>query len=179
MVILKNKINYSFEDKEWLYNEYINKRKTVKQIAKECKVSASPIRLRLEKYNIPKRSQKDRIKEENPNWKGGIIYMNGYKKILMKNHPKACKNGYVYEHTLIMEKETMRSLRPEEDVHHIDENKENNNINNLYLCKDYGEHMKIHRQLKKIALQIYKSKDFCSIDFDKEKGQYYIKERKN
>ncbi len=165
----------NYNNKEWLYKEYITKEKHIHEIANENNVSYSVIQRRLVKFDIPRRSQKDRKREKNPNWKGGISKRNGYITLLKHNHPKADRDGYVYEHIFVMEKHIGRALTSEEEIHHIDENKTNNRINNLYLCKDYGEHMQIHQSLGKIALDIYKLGEFYSIDFDHNKGQYYIK----
>ncbi len=44
-------------------------------------------------------------------------------------------------HRYIMEKHLRRKLKKGEVVHHIDENKTNNNISNLRLYKSHSEHM--------------------------------------
>lgn len=56
------------------------------------------------------------------------------------NHPYS-NNGYVCEHRLKMEKKIGRYLQPGEEVHHIDGNKLNNNLNNLILFKNHSEHI--------------------------------------
>ena len=43
----------------------------------------------------------------------------------------------------IMEREIGRPLKPDEDVHHIDENPLNNDISNLEICH-HGEHQRDH-----------------------------------
>lgn len=70
----------------------------------------------------------------NPNWKGGrTIDSYGYVKILSPNHPFKDSKGYVKEHRLVMENHLGRYLRQNELVHHRDENKQNNKIENLQL----------------------------------------------
>lgn len=84
------------------------------------------------------------------NWKGGIIIQEGYRYVLCPNHPRAkSKKGYVAEHVLVMEKILRRYLKPEEIVHHKDENKLNNKPKNLKLFKNKSEHNKIHKRKNK------------------------------
>lgn len=56
--------------------------------------------------------------------------------------------GYIkeygkHQHRLVMEKKLGRKLTSNEIVHHVDDNKHNNNINNLKLLTR-AEHMNIH-----------------------------------
>ncbi len=67
----------------------------------------------------------------------------GYTLIRFPEHPHAKPNGYVYEHRLIMEVEIGRFLNRDEHVHHKNENKSDNNIENLVL-KDKHQHHKDH-----------------------------------
>jgi hypothetical protein len=57
---------------------------------------------------------------KNPNWKGGRHQdKHGYIHIKMPLHPNARKNGYVFEHTLVMAEDLGRPLEKGEIVHHI------------------------------------------------------------
>ena len=78
------------------------------------------------------------------NWKGGIIYNNGYRLIKCQNteHPHQFRGGYIYEHRHVMEQSIDRYLTPSEKVHHVDGNIKNNNIENLVLCKSNSDHFK-------------------------------------
>lgn len=71
--------------------------------------------------------------EDSPSWKGGRRIEEGYVLIYLPDHPKAKSNGYVREHTVIMEKVLGRSLHKDENVHHKNGNKEDNRIENLEL----------------------------------------------
>jgi hypothetical protein len=73
-----------------------------------------------------------------------FIIKKGYKKLLIPEHHRADKKGYVFEHIVVMEKELNRKLFPKEEIHHIDKNKENNKIDNLMLFKSHSEHMDYH-----------------------------------
>ena len=48
----------------------------------------------------------------------------------MPEHINSDENGLIYEHQLMAEKKIGRPLKEEEVVHHIDENKTNNSLNN-------------------------------------------------
>lgn len=69
--------------------------------------------------------------ENNHNWKGGrSTSSHGYPLLRMPNHPRA-SNGYVFEHIVVLESKLQRSLLPDEDSHHLDEIKTDNNPENL------------------------------------------------
>ena len=78
--------------------------------------------------------------------RGDYIIKKGYKKIIHPNHHRADSKGYVREHILVMEKKLGRPIKYPEVIHHIDGNKLNNNPDNLQLCKNNSEHIKIHRK---------------------------------
>jgi hypothetical protein len=58
------------------------------------------------------------------------------------------------EHRYLMEKKLGRSLTKGEVVHHIDGNGNNNNLNNLSLCKNRSEHTRIHGLSKKYKCSV-------------------------
>jgi hypothetical protein len=68
----------------------------------------------------------------------------GYKKIYFPSHPYAMADGCVYEHRWIMEGLIGRYLSPEEQVHHKDEDKSNNDPTNLIHCPTQKDHSKEH-----------------------------------
>ncbi len=72
-----------------------------------------------------------KIKELNPQWKGGIKYSGGYVSIKSPNHPFKTITGYVLEHRLVMEKHLKRYLKPYEIIHHKNAVKDDNRIENL------------------------------------------------
>lgn len=78
-------------------------------------------------------------------WKGGRIRMLGYILINSPNHPNKNSLGYVREHRLIVEKKIGRYLKKGEVIHHINEIKDDNRIENLMLFPNESEHMKLHR----------------------------------
>jgi hypothetical protein len=90
--------------------------------------------------------------EHNPNYGGGkYIDDKGYVRVLKQEHPSNIK-GYVYEHRLVMEDYLGRFLEPWETVHHINEIKVDNRVENFYLCT-VPEHSAVHREGKKPTQQ--------------------------
>lgn len=86
-----------------------------------------------------------------PGFKGGrYIDDKGYVKILRPDHPKNIR-GYIYEHRAVMELYLNRMLQPWETVHHINEIKIDNRVENLFLCTPQ-EHSAIHREGKKPSI---------------------------
>ncbi len=85
----------------------------------------------------------------NPAWKNGeTIDKRGYVLVHQPNHPAANSQGYVRKHRLVMEQILGRSLRPDEVVHHIDDNPANNDPANLRLYDCNGDHLSETRKGK-------------------------------
>jgi len=87
---------------------------------------------------------KQRIGKNNPNWKGGIKEEGGYIWIFSPFHPHARRN-YAKRANLIMEEHIGRYLLEDETVHHKNNNRKDDRIKNLQMCKNRSEHMSIHR----------------------------------
>lgn len=86
---------------------------------------------------------------KNGRWKGGKIKTTeGYIYIYKPNHPFSRKDRYVREHRLVMEKYLGRYLKPEEVVHHINNIKSDNRLENLILFNTKSEHRKFHNRNK-------------------------------
>ena len=61
--------------------------------------------------------------------KNKITHSKGYILVYNPLHPFCNKDGYIPEHRLVVEKKINRIVNPLlEDVHHIDENKQNNKL---------------------------------------------------
>lgn len=80
----------------------------------------------------------------NTNWKGGKKKQKGYIYIHKPDHPYADKHKYVKEERLVMEQHLGRYVGSKEIVHHKNEIKADNRIENLRLFKTRNEHMKFH-----------------------------------
>lgn len=66
--------------------------------------------------------------------------------VYVPDHPRANGSGYVLKHRHLMEQKIGRILRSDEEVHHIDHNKENNDISNLQILSS-SDHAKLHFNL--------------------------------
>lgn len=78
------------------------------------------------------------------NWKGGRTRnAGGYVLVLCPGHPGASRHGYVYEHRLVMERHLGRHLHSDEIVHHKNEDRADNRIENLELTT-HPEHTRHH-----------------------------------
>lgn len=88
------------------------------------------------------------VGEDNSNFNGGkYIDDKGYVRVLNPDHPANIK-GYVYEHRALVEWFLKRYLNSWESVHHINEIKSDNRLENLFLCS-MPEHSAIHREGKR------------------------------
>lgn len=89
-------------------------------------------------------SRKKYKREKSSSWKGGKrISSNGYVEIFLPEHHRARKNGYVFEHILVVEMWLKRHLKPNEQVHHVNKIKTDNRIENLQVV-DIAEHARLH-----------------------------------
>lgn len=102
--------------------------------------------------------------KNNPNWKGGIQHGNYVYKSIGVNMRQPL-------HRYLMEKLLGRKLRDGEVIHHIDGDKYNNNLSNLFLCKNMAQHRVLHSQANEIVFELVKRGVVC---FDFEKGVYKI-----
>src|SRR6266478_1553221 len=74
-----------------------------------------------------------------------IVNNDGYVLIRRETHPRTVGGGgFVYEHILIMERHLGRYLIEGEEVHHDNEIKSDNRIENLVLCPDHAYHATLH-----------------------------------
>jgi len=87
----------------------------------------------------------EHIGKDHWHWKGGKKKTkNGYIQLRRPLHPFCNKDGYIYEHRVIMELYLGRYLKSNEVVHHINDNREDNRIENLKLLSDNKEHFVLH-----------------------------------
>ncbi len=90
------------------------------------------------------------VREKNPMWRGGVRKSyDGYIFIHNRKHPSCDCNGYVKQSRLVMEKKLGRYLTRKEVVHHRNEIKDDDRIENLKLFKSKSGHISHHNKLRK------------------------------
>lgn len=87
------------------------------------------------------------VAEKNGMWKGGrSVASNGYVLIRVgTDHHLADVRGYAYEHRLVAEEKIGRRLLENEQIHHVDHDKQNNDPSNLEVTEDSAHHHVHHR----------------------------------
>lgn len=163
----------TYKSKKWLFEQYINKEKSIRKISEEIKISRGVIKKRLESFGIKIRSKGFGKGKFHSRWKGGkFTSSGGYIKIYKPKHPNS-NDGYIFEHVFNMSEFLKRPIKDEERIHHIDGVKNNNSIENLALCT-IKTHGKIHYSLVNCGYELYKSD---VIQFDREKKRYYVNKK--
>ena len=155
--------------KEELKEMYVNKGMTTVEIAEKYECTRSIVARWLKKYDIKARKPKGK---NHGMWKGGKIEKgDGRVGIWKPSHPRADQQGYVYEHTLVVEDKLGKLPKENEQIHHINLDKKDNRPENLVLCKNSSEHAKLHRSIENLIPKLLKED---VIEFDKDEMKYVL-----
>jgi hypothetical protein len=92
-------------------------------------------------YSAQQQQEELRIKQDS----------RGYVWLWLPDHPNAIKRGWFAYHRYVMEKHLGRYLKREELVHHINEIRHDNRLENLQVVT-HKQHMSIHHTGKKHVL---------------------------
>jgi hypothetical protein len=86
-------------------------------------------------------AQKKRFSDRSahPRWKGGLVFEEGYWRVMVPEHPRASGRGYVKRCILVLEKKLDRPLFPDEVPHHINGDKADDREENLSVM-NFREH---------------------------------------
>jgi len=104
-----------------------------------------------------------------------VLTSNGYIVKYLPDHPRAYSNGTVYEHILVAEKMLGRPILPEEEVHHIDHCKTNNEEYNLMVFESEASHAAFHNGYE---AELNPDGSYRCYKYDKDGNKrYFPKER--
>ena len=156
-----------YTDKQ-IINDY-NSGLTILEISKKYSIGKKIVQRDIEKL-LPKRRKaykRNQIGKNNSYWKGGITKKNKYIYLRIPEHPNAGKNGYVAEHVVVAcKKYNLEKIPKDMVVHHIDLDKTNNQLNNLYITRK-KDHNALHWNLQQCAIELMKQ---GKIEFNETKG---------
>lgn len=155
--MMRGKTDYFPIHAELLRELYVKQRLSTLDIGRKLGCSKKTVRLRLLEHAFKLRPLKQALAiskthgrnvkqgrgEKALGWKGGRRRNCGYVMIFCPDHPLAGVTGYVMEHRLIMEAHIGRYLRDDEEVHHRNEIRSDNRLENLQLMTK-SEHMAHH-----------------------------------
>lgn len=125
---------------------------SVSELARRLGLKRDQVEYRLRRLGVPiqtsgYRSPRTVTTPTGPahfNWRGGrTMHSDGYVLVYAPWHPAAQK-GYVLEHRLVMEEHLGRYLTADELVHHRNEVKTDNRVENLVVT-DTSAHMSHHK----------------------------------
>lgn len=94
----------------------------------------------------------------------------GYKEIYVGDNYPYRKSKWIREHIYVMEQHIGKRIPKGMVVHHIDGNKQNNNLDNLLLCT-ISEHNNCHAKIEKLVFELY-SKGLVSFDKNIQRYEY-------
>lgn len=135
-------VRYTPIDLAWVEALRIGFGMMLKEIAPMLGVSVSTLETRRRRAGLPPAPRGHRRGARHRDWKGGRIRdKHGYVLVHLPAHPDRNSSGYVREHRLVMERKLGRRLRPQEVVHHVDNDPANNREDNLELFASNGEHL--------------------------------------
>jgi hypothetical protein len=106
-----------------------------------------------------------------------IVSKGDYYYAVVTNHPKRTTNNYVLLHRVLMENHLGRILNDNEVVHHINEQKKDNRIENLEVL-DFREHIRFHKFQQGKNMVVLKCPS-CGEEFEREKRQTHLIKKKN
>lgn len=115
----------------------------VQEIADRLHVGGKAVYNAMRRNGIPRRTRGAREGSLNRFWNGGRrMDADGYILIYSPTHPFRNLQNAVREHRLVMEQKLGRYLSPDEVVHHLDGNRQNNHPDNLQVYERNAEHLR-------------------------------------
>lgn len=97
-----------------------------------------------------KKGEKRQLGANHHSWKGGLSHKEGYITRYIPPTENGKRGQLIPEHRYVMEQYLGRKLKRTEIVHHINEIKTDNRIENLQLFKSVTDHLKHHHSNKRL-----------------------------
>jgi transposase len=163
-------------NENYLFQKYVNEKVSANKIAKEFGVHHTAIVRILKRLGVTMRTQSESMKgtrqsndhkekrmrslsanyrgSKHHAWRGGKSKTReGYVYEKSYYHPHRNENNAVLEHRLVMEGHLRRLLLPSEVVHHINEIKDDNRLENLHLFRSSKDHSHYHN-MKRVGIEM-------------------------
>ena len=117
---------------------------TQRQVGEKLGCLGAQISKLCRRHQIQTQRRGPRGGPAHPDWKGGVhVDRQGYVFVYAPWHPRKKKYGnYVLLSRLLMEQKIGRLLRREEVVHHINDDRGDNRIENLQLFSTNADHLR-------------------------------------
>lgn len=136
-------------------------------IAKRYKVARVSICRHLKRLGITRPESGETSRNRKYNVK---VFRSGYPVTFKPRHPRRNNLGYVFDHVLAWEKKWGVVPSREQPIHHIDLDRKNSDVKNLYMFANHKQHQEAHRSLEKVSQELVKK---GVIGF--AVGRYFIK----
>jgi len=130
-------------NKEWLEQKFLHDNKTARQIANQLGCSTWSVVKSLQRFGVKKNLDACPHKKDKSLPKG-VIRKQGYLLVYSPQHPFTSGRGYIGQHRLVVEEAIGRYLTDLEEVHHVNEKRDDNRVENLLVMPDYKTHMRFH-----------------------------------
>lgn len=101
----------------------------------------------------------------------------GYIRIYLPEHEKSTSNGWVFEHIVLAEQKLGRSLKKNEEVHHINAIRDDNNLENLEVLSKF-KHRSLHGKRNDLRKEFEENIEvYCACGCEKKLWKYDIQGR--
>lgn len=132
---------------------YVDRQMTQKAIAKHLGVSHNVVQRHLMKFNMA--LNREQLSERRIALNATKFALrtksNGYWRVIARDHPRASREGYVFEHIIFAEGMIGRCITNEEQVHHMNLDKSDNSLDNLAVLPSLRDHARLHKYMERIG----------------------------